>query len=225
MQERIRLHICAFSKLRAQGAVSRARREFWKNLVKLWSVLDQNTVLRTGFDRGQRSRARFPGGDRSESANPAIRPVHCDFGKSRQNNKRCHPLRWRRIEASIVCHAYEGGEREIERRDFHTWHGVTVISGWTYRRIVWQERTDERDERRRGALTGSRRSISMLHLWQKNRDIGLPSTTASAMFYVSLSSPSLLAAVTVGSIWLRSGNLGSTRLGSARLGHGCNETM
>jgi hypothetical protein len=79
-----------------------------------------------------------------------------------------------------------------------------------------------RDGERRGALTGSRRSISTLHLWQKNRDIGLPSTTASAMLYVSFSSPSLLAAVTVGSY---SAVLGSHRLPSIGLGHGCEKRI
>lgn len=118
-----------------------------------------------------------------------------------------------RGELSIVCHEHEGGERERQIKRIST---VTVISGWTCRRAVWHGQTAERDKRRRGELTGSRRSISTLHLWQKNRDIGLPSTTASAMFYVSLSSPSLLATVTVGSIRLRPAHLGSARLGSHR---------
>lgn len=144
-----------------------------------------------------------------------------DFGRSRsceEGDERCRQLRRsvRSVGASIVCRGHGGKKREMEFSHMTRDDSDTLVNE-RFRRgdsAPPDARAAGRDGKHRGALTGSRRSISTLHLWQKNRDIGLPSTTASAMFYVSLSSPSLLAAVTVGSIRLRSVPV---RLDSGRL--------
>lgn len=74
----------------------------------------------------------------------------------------------------------------VSRNDrFFTWHFIRLCASRTLRQAVRPLGNDHGSYH--DVLTGNKRSISTLHLWQKNRDIGVPSTTASAMFYVSVS--------------------------------------
>lgn len=126
----------------------------------------------------------------------------------------------RKIDQSIVFRKNIGWER----RTFRTWHRNdsfserTSLLRYIYKltRAKTTQLVDNRYKRRCKVLTGNKRSISTLHLWQKNRDIGLPSTTASAMFNVSLTFSSYQYSYCRNYGWIGPTRLGSTRLDSTR---------
>lgn len=102
--------------------------------------------------------------------------VRCE--RSNDRSKHCFAWKWVRDGLSACCFGMTVSRND---RSFVRYLGA----------YGWRGGSDKRLSNGLGSyhdlLTGNKRSISTLHLWQKNRDIGVPSTTASAMFYVSVS--------------------------------------